>query len=72
VPLLEQAVAWADSVGAPDGWFHEELAEEYAAVGRDDDARVHARLAEPLLLAADPSFADDADRVARLHALAGA
>ena len=72
VPLLEQAVAWADSVGAPDGWFREELAEEYAAVGRDDDARVHARLAEPLLLAADPSFADDADRVARLHALAGA
>ena len=71
VPLLEQAVAWADGVGAPDGWFHEELAEEYAEVGRDDDARVHARLAEPLLLAADPSFADDADRVARLRALAG-
>jgi len=71
VPLLEQAVAWADSVGAPDGWFHEELAEEYAAIGRDDDARVHARLAEPLLLAADPSFADDADRVARLRTLAG-
>jgi len=71
VPLLEQAVAWADSVDAPDGWLHEELAEEYAAVGRDDDARVHARLAEPLLLAADPSFADDADRVARLRSLAG-
>ena len=72
VPLLEQAVAWADGVDAPDGWFHEELAEEYAAVGRDDDARVQARLAEPLLLAADPSFAEDADRVARLRALADA
>jgi len=70
VPLLVQAVTWADGAGAPDGWFHEELAEEYAAVGRDDDARAHARLAEPLLLAADPSFADDADRVARLRALA--
>ena len=23
--------------GAPDGWFHEELAEEYAAVGRDNE-----------------------------------
>jgi tetratricopeptide (TPR) repeat protein len=70
VPLLEQAAAWADGVGAPDGWFHEELAEEYAAVGRDDDARVQARLAEPLLLATDPSFGDDADRSARLRALA--
>ena len=35
--------------GRPDGWFHEELAEEYAAAGRLDDARGQARLAIPLL-----------------------
>ena len=71
VPLLEQAVAWADGVNAPDGWFHEELAQDYAAVGRDDDAREQARLAVPLLLEADPSFAEDVDRVARLRSIAG-
>jgi tetratricopeptide (TPR) repeat protein len=71
VPLLEQAIAWADREGAPDGWFHEELAEEYAAIGRDDDAYEHARLALPLLLEADPSFDDDAHRSARLRQLAG-
>jgi tetratricopeptide (TPR) repeat protein len=69
--LLEQAVAWAEGEGAPDGWFHEELAEEYAAVGRLGDARVQARLALPLLRDADPSLADDADRSARLQFLAG-
>jgi tetratricopeptide (TPR) repeat protein len=67
---LEQAVAWAESEGAPDGWFHEELAEEYAAVGRTADARVHARAAIPLLERADPSFADDAERTGRLRRLA--
>jgi tetratricopeptide (TPR) repeat protein len=71
VALLEQATAWATSEGAPDGWFHEELAEEYAAVGRESDAREQARLAVPLLLDADPSFADDGDRVARLRSIAG-
>jgi tetratricopeptide (TPR) repeat protein len=70
VPLLEQAVAWAQSEGAPDGWFHEELAEEYAAVGRTNDAREQARLALPLLVEADPSFAEDADRVTRLRSIA--
>ncbi len=70
IPLLEQAVAWAESVGAPDGWFHEELAEEYAAVGRTADARTQAELAIPLLVEADPSFADDDERAARLRALA--
>ncbi|MGH3137776.1 MAG: tetratricopeptide repeat protein [Gaiellaceae bacterium] len=71
VPLLEQAIVWAEREGAPDGWFHEELAEEYAALGRDDDARVQARLALPLLLAADSSLVDDAERVARLRLFAG-
>ena len=70
IPLLEQAVAWAEAEGAPDGWFHEELAEEYAAVGRDDDARRQATLAAPLLERADPSFAEDAVRRARLANLA--
>jgi len=71
VPLLERAVAWTQTQGAPDGWFHEELAEEYAAVGREREAREQARLAVPLLLDADPSFADDHDRAMRLRSLAG-
>jgi tetratricopeptide (TPR) repeat protein len=70
IPLLETAVAWAARVDRPDGWFHEELAEEYAAVGRSDDAREQARLAIPLLEADDPSFADDEERRTRLAALA--
>ncbi len=70
VPLLEQAVAWASGQGAPDGWFHEELALEYEALGRRDDAREHARLAIPLLEEVDPSFAEDAERAARLRELA--
>jgi tetratricopeptide (TPR) repeat protein len=70
IPLVEQAIAWAESSGAPDGWYHEELAEEYAAVGRDDDARIHARVAIPLLEDADPSFAEDAARFRRLRELA--
>jgi tetratricopeptide (TPR) repeat protein len=72
VPLLEQAVAWAECEGAPDGWFHEELALEYAEVGRDADAGEQARLALPLLREADPSLAENADREARLRELAGA
>lgn len=70
IPLLEQAVAWAASEGASDGWFHEELAEEYAALGRASEARAQAGLALPLLLDADPSFADNAERAARLRSLA--
>jgi tetratricopeptide (TPR) repeat protein len=71
VPRLEQAVESATRRGAADGWLHEELAEEYAAVGRTDDARVHARLAVPLLVAQDPSFAEDAERGTRLAELGG-
>lgn len=68
--LLEQAVAWAQAEGQPDGWFHEELAEDYAALGRDDEASEQARLALPLLVETDPSFAEDAERSARLRRLA--
>ena len=71
IPLLERAVGWAHEVGRPDGWFHEELAEEYAAVGRSEDAREQALLALPLLEEADSAFAEDVGRASRLRALAG-
>jgi len=70
IPLLERAVAWAAGEGRPDGWFHEELAEELAEAGRADEARVHARLALELL-ETHPAFAEDAERATRLRALAG-
>jgi tetratricopeptide (TPR) repeat protein len=70
VPLLEAAVAWADAEDAPDGWFHEELAEEYAELGRDREAADQARAAIPLLERDDPAFAPDENRVARLRSLA--
>jgi len=47
-PLLEQAVAWADTHGQADPYFHEELGEIYAALGRTAEAREHAREAERL------------------------
>ena len=72
IPILEQAVAWAEAAGAPDGWFHEELAEEYAAVGRSEEAAEQARLALSLLEDADPSSSEDIDRSSRLRALADA
>jgi tetratricopeptide (TPR) repeat protein len=71
VPYLEQAVAWAETEGAPDGWYHEELALEYAALGRADEAAEQARLALPLLREADPDFSEDGERASRLHGLAG-
>ncbi len=71
VPLLERAVAWAETSGAPDGWFHEELALEYAALGRDPEAVVQARAAIPLLERDDPDFAADEERAAQLRAIAG-
>jgi tetratricopeptide (TPR) repeat protein len=69
-PLLEQAVAWADGEGTPDGWFHEELAESYAGLGRAADAAEQARRALALLPEADPSFEEDGDRANRLRRLA--
>jgi tetratricopeptide (TPR) repeat protein len=70
VPLLERAVASAAQRGHEDGWYHEELAGEYATVGRADDAREQARLAIPLLERDDPSFQEDAQRHGRLADLA--
>jgi tetratricopeptide (TPR) repeat protein len=67
---LEQAVAWTREAGAPDGWFHEELAETYAALDRTADASEHAELALSLLPGMDPSFESDEARVARLRELA--
>ena len=69
-PLLERALASARARDHEDGWLHEELAEEYAALGRDAEASTQARLALPLLERDDPSFAADADRSARLTAIA--
>ncbi len=66
MPLLEQAIAASE----PDGWFHEELAEAHAALGRDDEARKHATLALPLLERDDASLAADEPRSARLRELA--
>jgi tetratricopeptide (TPR) repeat protein len=45
VQQLEQAVADAP---APDPWFHEELAENYALLGLNDEADTNARIAADL------------------------
>jgi tetratricopeptide (TPR) repeat protein len=42
---LEHAVTWATEAGVEAPYFHEELAECYAAAGRMDEARVHAERA---------------------------
>jgi tetratricopeptide (TPR) repeat protein len=63
---LEQCVAWADGAGVEDDHFHEELAEDYAALGRDADAREQAERALALV-----GEKGDPSRVARLHELAG-
>jgi tetratricopeptide (TPR) repeat protein len=67
--LMEKAIAWTREVGEPDGWFHEELAEEYAALGRDDDAGEEAKVALAVFRGIDPSLVD-ATRLERLRALA--
>jgi tetratricopeptide (TPR) repeat protein len=68
--LLEQVMAWSAESGAPDGWYHEELAEIYAALDRPGDAAEQARLALPLLTESDPAFTPDSDRHIRLVELA--
>lgn len=45
VQQLDRAVADAP---APDPWFHEELAANYALLGLDDEARTNARIATEL------------------------
>jgi tetratricopeptide (TPR) repeat protein len=44
LPLLEQAVAWAEAAGHPDRAFHEELAAAYADLGRTEEATEQERL----------------------------
>jgi tetratricopeptide (TPR) repeat protein len=70
VPFLEQAVAWTEEVGQPDGWYHEELAEAYTALGRDGDAREQAEKALAVLPDADPDFTPESERAQRLHHIA--
>ena len=71
-PLLEHAVAWADGEGKPDSWFHEELAECYAALGRPLEAGEQARRALALLPDADSTFEPGGERATRLRELAAA
>ena len=66
----EWTVASAEAGGAPDGWYEEELAETYAARGRQADAAVHAGRALTLLPEADSSFEPDGERAMRLRDLA--
>ena len=65
VAALEECVVWAAEAAVEDAFFHEELAEDYAALGRDADARAQARRALELT-----SVTDDPSRVARLRELA--
>lgn len=65
--LLEQAVASAETRGEADGWFHQELAESYAELGRRDEAAAQARLALPLLEAEDAPL----EQLARLRTRLG-
>ena len=62
----EQAVAWSLSSGLDAPYFHEELAEDYAALGRPEDAAAQARRALEL-------FGSDAtsEQRARLEELSG-
>jgi tetratricopeptide (TPR) repeat protein len=64
--ILEECVAWAAEAGVEDGSFHEELAEDYAALGRGADAAEQARRA--LELASDD---DEPSRLGRLRDLSG-
>jgi tetratricopeptide (TPR) repeat protein len=63
--VLEECVGWAAEAGVEDEYFHEELAEDYAALGRAADAREQARRA--LELATEDG---DPSRMRRLRELA--
>jgi tetratricopeptide (TPR) repeat protein len=54
---LERAVAWAAEAGVDTPYFHEELAECYAAAGRADEARAQAERALALFQEADEAKA---------------
>ncbi len=62
---LERAVAWSERAGMPDAYFHEELAEDYAALGRADEAREQATSALALV-----DGGAEPERAARLRELA--
>jgi tetratricopeptide (TPR) repeat protein len=62
-PLLEQAVGWSEAAARPDSYFHEELAEDYVALGRYGEAREQAQKALRLL-------ESDDERAERLRLLA--
>lgn len=64
--LMGQAIEWTRGAGAPDGWFHEELAEDYAALEWWREAADEADVALGLL---DANQAPE--RVGRLRHLAG-
>ncbi|MEO6085481.1 MAG: tetratricopeptide repeat protein [Umezawaea sp.] len=64
--LMGQAVEWSLRAGVPDGWFHEELAEDYAALEWWREAADQADIALGLL---DANQAPE--RVGRLRELAG-
>jgi tetratricopeptide (TPR) repeat protein len=61
---LERCVAWADEAGVETPYFYEELAEDYAALGRTAEAQEQARRALPLV----PD--DEPERAGRLRELA--
>jgi len=70
-PLLESALASAAADGRDDGWLEEELAETYAVLGHEGEARERAHRALDLLPDADPEFEADGIRATRLRELAG-
>jgi tetratricopeptide (TPR) repeat protein len=70
VEHAEWAVESAEADSAPDGWYHEELAETYAALGRAGDAAAHAKRALVLLVDADDTFEPEGERAVRLTRLA--
>jgi tetratricopeptide (TPR) repeat protein len=72
LPLLEHAAASAESDGRSDGWLHEELAETYAALGREAEAREHAGKALVLLPQVDDEFDPDGERAGRLRRIVAA